>query len=210
MDAANQTPPSLDLYTLTLRRGLPATTQGGKAIYYRQVRLRDTTVGDERWAVRQAERVVTVGGAPKLLVSEEDFKHALTVRHIEAFECDGVRIGQELIDLPLVDKLDSHDLGLIEARVFLLTLAAEVRNGLMSQADFDAIVAGTATRGKEAPQPLGQTEGVGEAPARAQPGPVMLADYAGDPAHRTPAGDGQRAAEDEAQGLTGHTEARHA
>jgi hypothetical protein len=145
-----------------------------------------------------------VGGVPKILVSEEEFKHALTVRHIERFECDGVRIGQELIDLSLVDKLDSHDLGLIEARVFLLTLAAEVRNGLMSQADFDAIVAGTATRGKEAPQPLGQTEGVGEASARAQSGPVMLADYAGEPAHRTPAGDGSGTAKDEAQGVGAH------
>lgn len=202
MDAHTQNPPSLDLYTLELKHGLPAATHGGKAIKYRLVRLRDTNVGDERWACRQAERVVTVGGAPKLLVSEEDFKHALTVRHIEYFQCDDVRIGQDIIDLALIDKLDPHDLGLIEQRVFLITLAAEVRNGLMSQADFDAIVAGTSKRGKESPQPLGQDEGVGQAPARAQPGPELLADYAGERAHSPTEGHGHGAAEDEAQGVS--------
>ncbi|MBQ0936702.1 hypothetical protein [Ideonella paludis] len=202
MDAHTQTPPSLDLYTLELKHGLPATTHGGKAIKYRLVRLRDTNVGDERWACRQAERVVTVGGVPKLLVSEEDFKHALTVRHIECFECDGVRIGQDIIDLPLIDKLSSYDLGLIEKRVFLLTLAAEVRNGLMSQADFDAIVAGTSSKGKEAPQPLGQAEGVGRVPAAAQPGPELLADYAGGPANGAAAGHGGGAAAPQEQALT--------
>lgn len=199
MDAHTQNPPSLDLYTLELKHGLPATTHGGKAIKYRLVRLRDTNVGDERWACRQAERVVTVGGTPKLLVSEEDFKHALTVRHIEYFQCDGVKIGQDIIDLALIDKLSSYDLGLIEQRVFLLTLAAEVRNGLMSQADFDAIVAGTSTKGKEAPQPLGQAETVGHAPAGARPGPELLADYAGERAHSPAAGHGDGAAAPEAQ-----------
>jgi phage FluMu protein gp41 len=205
MDAPTQAPPSLDLYTLELKHGLPATLHGGRAIKYRLVRLRDTNVGDERWACRQAERVVTVGGTPKLLVSEEDFKHALTVRHIECFECDGVKIGQDIIDLPLIDKLSSYDLGLIEQRVLLLTLAAEVRNGLITQADFDAIVAGTSKKAPEAPQPLGQVEGVGQAPARAQPGPELLADYAGERAHSQAASHGGGVAAHEAKGV-GHVE----
>jgi phage FluMu protein gp41 len=202
MDAHTQNPPSLDLYTLELKHGLPASTHGGKAIKYRLVRLRDTNVGDERWACRQAERVVTVGGVHKLLVSEEDFKHALTVRHIECFECDGVKIGQDIIDLALIDKLTSYDLGLIEQRVFLITLAAEVRNGVMSQADFDAILAGTSKKAQEAPQPLGQVEGVGQAPARAQPGPELLADYAGERAHSPTEGHGHGAAAPQEQALT--------
>lgn len=205
MDAHTQNPPSLDLYTLELKHGLPATTHGGKAIKYRLVRLRDTNVGDERWACRQAERVVTVGGTPKLLVSEEDFKHALTVRHIECFECDGVKIGQDIIDLALIDKLSSYDLGLIEQRVLLLTLAAEVRNGLITQADFDAIVAGTSKKAQEAPQPLGQVEGVGQAPAHSQLGPELLADYAGERAHSQAASHGGGVAAHEAKGV-GHVE----
>ena len=107
-------------------------------------------VADERMANRLAERVVPVSGKPTLLVSEADFRYALTMRHIEALECDGQKIPQALIDLELFCKLSSNDLelfcklsgndlGLIESKVFLLTLAAEARCGNLTEAEFEAM-----------------------------------------------------------------------
>jgi phage FluMu protein gp41 len=177
-----------DLYTLTLTDGLPAQTEG-REIRYRTVKLRETNVADERAAQRAAERVVYVVGKPTLLVSDADFRFALTVRHIEAFICDSVRIDGATIDLDLVGKLSTHDFGLIEHRVFLLTLAAEVRYGNMTAQQFDDIVSGKgpAAAAPAAPQPVGQGAGVGQPPAQPGPGPALLADYAGDAAPGAPA-----------------------
>lgn len=182
-----------DLMTLHLVDGLP-TTLDGRELRYRTVRLRETNVADERQAQRLSERVVMVGGVPKLMASDADFRFALTMLHVDAFEADGLlpRLGRELIDAALMGKLSSHDLGLIEQRVFLIELAAEVRYGNMSQADFDAIVAGQ-HKGPalpQAPQPVGQADGLGAAAAVPESGPALLADYARNPATRAAAGHG--------------------
>ncbi|MEY2689816.1 MAG: hypothetical protein RL375_4015 [Pseudomonadota bacterium] len=180
------------LNTLTLADGLPVQSDG-KSIKYRTVHLRETNVADERWAQRQAERVVVVGGAHKLLVSDADFRFAMTARHIEAFECDGQKIPQAVIDLELLGKLSAHDLGLIEQRIFILTLAAEVRYGHITQAQFEALAGGTAAADEApaAPQPVGQATGVGSPAAEPGPGPALLADYAGAAAHGAPARPGR-------------------
>jgi phage FluMu protein gp41 len=179
------------LHTLTLVDGLPVQSEG-KLIKYRTVHLRETTVADERWAQRQAERVVVVGGAHKLLVSDADFRFAMTARHIDAFECDGQRIGQAVIDLELLGKLSAHDLGLIEQRIFLLTLAAEVRYGHITQAQFDALAGGAPDDQAAAPpQSLGQVAELGAAAHQPEPGPALLADYAGSDAHGAPARPGR-------------------
>ena len=172
-----------DLYTLTLDDGLPVEREG-KTIRYRRVRLRETTVADERAAQRAAERVVMVGNAPRLLVSEADFRYALTARHIEWFELDGQRIGGELVDVELLGKLSSHDLAMVEQRVFLLNLASEVRYGNMTEQQFAAIASGDAPApgGQPSPQLQGQAAGVGPAGAATEPGPALLADYVGQPA----------------------------
>ena len=175
------------LNTLTLADGLPVQSDG-KLIKYRTVHLRETTVADERWAQRQAERVVVVGGAHKLLVSDADFRFAMTCRHIEAFECDGSKIPQAVIDLELLGKLSAHDLGLIEQRIFVLTLAAEVRYGHITQAQFDALAGGSSSDDQAAtPQPLGQAAELGAAAHQPEPGPALLADYARTDAHGAPA-----------------------
>lgn len=180
-----------DLYTLTLADGLPVESEG-KTIRYRLVRLRETNVADERAALRLAERVVNVGGQPKLLVSDEDFRFALTMKHVAAFECDGQRITEHVIDLALFGKLTSHDLGLIEQRVFLLTLAAEVRYGHMTQADFDAIASGDkAPPASTSPQRVGQASGLGATASGTEPGPALLTDFAGERAAGAPASDGE-------------------
>jgi len=169
-----------DLYTLTLVDGLPTESQG-KTLKYRVVKLRETNVADERIAQRQAERVVLVGGVHKLLVSDADFQFGMTVRHIEAFICDGQKIPQPMIDLELVGKLSSHDLGLIEQRVFLISLAAEVRYGNITPEEFDRIVSGGAPTQavQTSPQREGQAADVGQAPAQSQSGPALLADFTG-------------------------------
>lgn len=185
-----------NLCVLTLADGLPSE-RDGKPLRWRTVHLRETTVADERAAQRLAERVAMVAGVPKLLVSEAEFRYALTMLHIDAFECDGQRIGRALIDIDLMGKLSSHDLGLIEQRVFLITLAAEVRYGNISQDDFDAVMAGRAPASAgvastaAAPQPVGQAASVGPVGLDAEPGPALLADYAGDAAPGAPAVDGR-------------------
>jgi phage FluMu protein gp41 len=180
-----------DLFSLTLVDGLPVEREG-KTIRYKAVRLRETGVAHERRAIQQAERVMVVGGVPKLLVSEADFRFALTAQHIEWFECDGQRIPDAVIDLALVGKLSTHDLGLIEQRVFLINLAAEVRYGNLSQEEFDAVMAGgKPAEAPAAPQPVGQAADVGAMAAAPQPGPALLADFAGNPAAGAPAGNGR-------------------
>ena len=171
-----------DIFKLTLADGLPAEVAGNQ-IRYKVVTLRETSVADERKAETMAEKAVLVGGSYKLLVSDSAFKHALNMLHIAQFECDGDTIPQALIDLALYDKLSSRDLELIEQRIFLITLAAEVRYGNMQQAEFDNIMAGLAPpRAATSPQPTGQAASVGADAQPLESGPALLADYAGDAA----------------------------
>lgn len=180
----------MSINVLTLIDGLPVES-AGKTLRYRIVHLRETTVADERIAYLQAERVVNVAGKPTLLVSDADFRFALTARHIEAFECDGQRIPQAVIDLELVGKLSPHDLGLIEQRIFLIELAAEVRYGNISHADFEAIASGQRQPDGGTPQPGGQTARMGQPAAEPRSGPALLADFIRDAADGSPAGDGR-------------------
>lgn len=168
-----------DLFKLILADGLKATMDG-KELRYKVVRLRETGVAEERIAVRQAERVVEYRGAPRLLISEADFKLALNAQHIEAFVCDGFTIPAAAIDLDLVGKLSTHDMGLIEQRIALITLAAEVRYGNITPEQFNDIVGGKpAEQASESPQPVGQAAGVGAAAASPESGPALLADFVG-------------------------------
>lgn len=188
MDA--NTPASIpDLYTLQLVDGLAAKA-GTTELRYRVVKLRETNVNDEREAVRLAERVVHVGGQPRLLVSDSEFRLAMTMRHVEALQADATQtLAGALLDLNLFGMLSSHDLNLIERRVFLITLAAQVRYGLISQAEFDQVMAGGGEA--KAPQPVGQAPVPAAGGAAAESGPALLTDFAGSHADRAPAGDGR-------------------
>lgn len=167
-----------DLFLLTLRVGLPAQ-RGGQAIFYKVVKLREISVADERWAVRQAERLVLWQGQPRLVVSDPDHKLALTAKHIESFECDGMSIGPELIDLELIGKLKPVDLAAIEERVFMIELAAKVRYGEITQEEFDTVFGGGQAQDVRAPQPVGPAAVAGAAAPADESGPVMLADRSG-------------------------------
>lgn len=172
-----------DLFELRLVDGLPAELDG-KTIRWHTVRLRETGVAHERMAEQQAERVVMIGGTPRLLVSDAEFAFAMTVQHIEAFECDGAKLPTAVIDRTLVGKLSTHDLSLIEKRIFLITLAAEVRYGNITQQEFDAYASGTAPAGVASPQPEGQTPNVGADSHAGESGPALLADFTGADAPR--------------------------
>jgi phage FluMu protein gp41 len=168
------------LATLQLVDGLPAE-MGGKTIKYRTVRLRETTVADERAAVRMAERVVMVDGQHKLMLSESDFRFALTLRHIESLECDGHKLHQATLDLDVLGKISNGDLQLIEERIVLIELAAKVRYGVITAEEFAEFISGKlpATEAAASPQPLGQTPALGEAPGGAGAGPELLANFSG-------------------------------
>lgn len=166
-----------DLFRLSLRVGLPVTREG-KTIYYREVLLREVDVADERWAVRQAERLVLWQGQPRLVVSDVDHKLALTARHIEAFVCDSLRLDRDLIDLELIGKLKPVDLAAIEERVFQIEVAAKVRYGEITQAQYDEMFSKPAEV-PEAPQPVGPAAVDGADASADGAGPVMLADRSG-------------------------------
>ncbi len=172
-----------DLYRMVLADGLPAEMAGQK-IRYRTLRLRETTVADERAAVRLAERVMFVDGQHKLLVSDAEFRYAMTFMHVDAFECDGQALPRAVLSLDVFGKLSAHDLSQIEERVVLITLAAQVRYGLLSEADFAQYTAGQANQAKggQPPQPVGQAAAVGEPALPPELGPALLADYAADAA----------------------------
>lgn len=166
-----------DLFSLTLVDGIKVLADG-KPLIYRRVQLRETSVADERTATRLAERVVMHGGAPKLLVSERDFGYAMTMLHIDALVAEtGEAIRGAAIDLNLFGKLSSHDLGLIEHRVFLISMAAEVRYGALSQAELDKLMRGEGAQAS--PQPAGQAADLGAPAPQPESGPALLADYAG-------------------------------
>lgn len=188
MDATPPASTIADLFSLTLVDGLK-TQSGSRDLVYRQVKLRETNVNDERAATQMAERVVMVGGTPKLLVSEAEFRYALTLRHVQALEGDGGTLSGALLDLDLFGRLSSHDLGLIEQRVFLITMAAELRYGAISQEQFDALLRGEQPA-STSPQPVGQAESAAAPGAQSQPGPALLASFAGGPAGGPPARDG--------------------
>ena len=166
-----------DLFRLVLVDGITLQADG-RDVTYRTVRLRETTVGDERLALRMVERAVMVGGEYRLMVSDADFRYALTLRHIEALECDGVKLPQAMLDLSFLDRLSNHDLQLIEQRIFLIEMAAQLRYGAISQEDFNLLMGGT-SKEKATPQPEGPVEGVGQALDSAQPVPALLADHSG-------------------------------
>jgi phage FluMu protein gp41 len=170
-----------DLFTLTLADGLPVEA-GGKVLRYRTVKLRETTIADERIAARMAERVVTLNGAPKLLVSDSDFRYALTLRHCDQFLCDGQVLHQAVLDLDVFGKLSPHDLQLIEERVVFITLAAQVRYGTLTLQEFEDFAAGRQPAGvaPASPQPMGQAPGVEQNAGHAESGPALLADFTGD------------------------------
>lgn len=179
-----------DLFTLQLVDGLKAQS-GGREVHYRTVRLRETSVNDEREAVRLSERVVYVAGKPMLLSSDAEFRLAMTMKHVAKLEADATQaLDGALLDLDLFGRLTAHDLGLIEHRIFLLTLAAQVRYGLISPADFDKMMSGEGGA-QPAPQPLGQAAGPGATAPAAQPGPAMLADNTRRPAGDASAGHGR-------------------
>jgi phage FluMu protein gp41 len=177
-----------ELFTLVLVDGL-SVQSAGKTIKYRTIKLRETNVADERIAQKWAERVAMINGVHKLVVSDADFRYCLTTRHIESFHCDGMSIPQAMVDMALTDKLSSHDFGLIEARVFLITLAAEVRYGNMTQAEFDRVMEGGSPKATTSPQRTGQTSELGQAAAQSESGPALLADFTGAATAGTPAGD---------------------
>lgn len=174
-----------DLFTLTLADGLPAT-MGGKEIRYKVVKLRETSVADERKAEQLAERPVEVNGKWRLLVSDSTFKHVLNMLHIGALICDEVTIQGALIDLDLYDRLSHRDLAMLEERVFLISLSSEVRYGNMTEEEFEAICDGLApVAAAQSPQPSGQASDVGAAAHQRESGPAMLADFTGNAAQGT-------------------------
>lgn len=189
---AESSPPNRpdDLYTLTLLDGLAAKL-GDKEIRYQIVKLRETGVADERKAEREAERCVQVNGSWRLVVSDSTFKHVLNMLHIESMSCDEMTLSGHLIDLDLYDRLSSRDLSRIEERIFLLSLAAEVRYGNMTQTEFEAICDGLApATSPQTPQPSGQASDVGAAAHQFESGPAMLTDFTGKRPNGPAEGDG--------------------
>lgn len=174
-----------DLSTLLLADGLPAQMElagARREIRYRRVKLREANVADQRVACKLSERVMIVGGQPKLMVSEAEYDLALTMRHIVSLECleaAGQRIDAAQMDLEMMGKLSVHDLGLLQERVYLMTLAAQVRYGIISAEDFARMTGAAQPSEAASPQPLAQAAAMGDRAAQPEPSITMLADRSG-------------------------------
>lgn len=164
-----------DIHIVHLVDGLKSVI-GTQEVRYKVVKLREISVADEYAALQLAERVVQVNGATKLVVSDELYRIALTMRHIEAFQCAGLQdIQLGLLTLEMLGRLSPHDLHRIEERVMLVDLGAQLRHGLITQEQFDAMIKGD--KEDPAPRSEGQAAAVGDAGAPAESGPQMLADF---------------------------------
>ncbi|VVE55395.1 hypothetical protein PIN31009_04964 [Pandoraea iniqua] len=167
-----------DIHVVALVDGLRSQV-GDKEVRYRTVRLRETTVADEYAAMQLAERVVDVKGKPTLLVSDELYRVALTLRHCDRFQCAGLDdIPLSLMTLEMFGRLSPLDLARIEERCVLVDLAAQLRHGLISQDAFETMLSDVTKPEGVGPRSEGQTAELGDAGASAQSGPSMLADYA--------------------------------
>ncbi len=165
-----------EIFTLHLIDGLQSNV-GGKPVFYKTLQLRETNVDDELIAVELAERVVYINGKPTLLLSDEVYRVVLTMRHVDKFQCAGLDdIGLDVLDLNMFRRLSTFDMQRIEERCLLISLAAQVRYGLITAADFDKMIGGDDEKGPHVPRSEGQAEGVGSVGAEHQPGPSMLAD----------------------------------
>jgi len=167
-----------NLFTLTLTDGLPSTV-GTQSVRYKTVELRETTVADELAAVQMAERVVYIAGKPTLLVSDETYRVAMTLRHVQRFTASGLDpLDDAVLDLRTFSRLSPQDLSKIEQRCLLITMAAQLRHGLIDQAEFDLAVSGQRAEDPSAPRSEGHSGEVAEPGAESRDGPAMLADYA--------------------------------
>jgi len=130
-----------DLFKVRLIDGLP-TKVGDVEHRYHTVILRELTVGDERQAVKLAERAVNVPGQGyKLLTSDETYNTALTMLAIDKFIGDGGRqITRDMIDFNLIDKLSIADYELIQTRTILIESSIKLRHGDLTQQQFDELL----------------------------------------------------------------------
>ena len=162
-----------NLNTVTLIDGLP-TTLGADTVYYKTVILRPATVAMDLRAVELSERIVYIEGKPKLLLSDEMYRVAMTMLRIERFVADGSGLGDidhPLIDLKMMGRLSPQDLEKIEQQTALMDLAAQVRYGNITQEEFDDFFNATPnTQKKEsAPQPTGEAGDVDEHADQSRP-----------------------------------------
>ena len=79
----------------------------------------------------------------------------------------------------------------ITPTALLVTLAAQLRYGVITQADFDQFAAGRIPAGSNAsPQPVGQAADVGSHAGLPESGPALLADFTGGGANAAAPGHG--------------------
>lgn len=170
-----------NLTILQLADGLPSQI-GKQEVRYKTVHLRETAVEDEMKAVEMAERVVMHNGKPMLLMSNEVYRVAYNMRHIEKFVQSGFDdIELNILNLKMIGMLSPHDMHLIEERILLIEMAKQVRYGLMTQEAFDRVFSGAEQKeAAHVPRPEGQIEGLGEDGTQHQSGPQRLSDNTAD------------------------------
>lgn len=155
------------LNTVTLVDGYVTHNENNNPIVYKSVVLRPATVAMDIRAIELAERIVHLNGKSTLMMSDSMYALAMTMQRIERFKCSGAEdIDHTLVDMSTIGKLSPHDVGLIEAQVFVMDLAEQVRYGKITQVQFDTLMAGESSDDEPTdsapPQPTGETVGVDE------------------------------------------------
>lgn len=169
-----------DINELRLVDGLP-TEVNGKIVRYHIVKLREITVEDDREAVQLAERLIKMpDGEHKLLVSQDEYNLAMTMRYCARFESGGFEpIDQNILDLDLFAKLTPLDLQAIRERTLLIESLSQLRHGLITDTQFSEMqrrIMGDIGDDEDASQkkPEGQAEDARELDSESVPAPEQL------------------------------------
>lgn len=173
IDTILKSPEVRKLYTLELKDGIKVT-QGTTEVVLRTVRFRDISYTDETVATAAAERLVHIQGVPQLLLSNAAFKTALNFQYIESIGGPALTLGRGEFTMEMVGRIHPLEWQVIESRVYVLELAAQLRYGQIDPAQFKRWLAGEMPA--QAPQPVGQAEDQGAAPSQSVPGPAVLTD----------------------------------
>lgn len=154
-----------DLQQLTLVDGL-SIRQGDSDVVYKSVTLRESTVADEIKAAELAQQVGELNGRVVFAPNTDIYTHAMTMLCIVEFSGQGLEpLPAHAINLQTFGRLSRGDVSLIEERMQLIELSAQVRFGLITQQELDAALAeslGDEREAAQSKQPAGQDTELGE------------------------------------------------
>lgn len=134
-----------DLYSVELVEGLPVRNpSNGNIVHYKRVLLREATFQHHQNAMRSVQelRRCADDGVYRLVHNQEALDAARMVQQIDRFTGAGAEIFGSDIDVTILGKLHPLDVMLISDRLLQIELAAQLRWQLITQDEYEMLLAG--------------------------------------------------------------------